>query len=126
MAGASIGFELLNPENLRHELKASNDVHSCLFLVPLFFASVPWFNPPREQRNTNTPQDFIRKLLTVDVDRRMTVEEAERHPWLVATAQSLEAHDLRKNLEEIKIFNAKQKLRAAMKTVRLPPFRPVL
>lgn len=53
----------------------------------------------------------------MDVDSRMTVEQAKRHPWLLADAQSLEARDLRTNLEEIQIFNAKRKLRSAVKTV---------
>jgi serine/threonine protein kinase len=29
-------------------------------------------------------QDFLKKLLTVDPDRRMTIEEAFEHPWLAA------------------------------------------
>lgn len=70
------------------------------------------------------PQDFIRKLLTVDVDTRMTVAQAGKHPWLTANARSLEAHDLGKNLEEIKVFNAKRKLRTAMKTVSSLDLRP--
>lgn len=62
----------------------------------------------------------------MDVERRMTVEQAKRHPWLTATAQSLEAHDLYHNLEEIKIFNAKRKLRTAMKTVSSRALSPPL
>eukprot|EP00903_Cladosiphon_okamuranus_P020574 g18885.t1 len=61
-------------------------------------------------------KDFIRRLLTVDVERRMTAEQATGHPWLTATAESLEAHNLNKNLKEIKIFNAKRKFQAAVRT----------
>lgn len=55
----------------------------------------------------------------MDVDKRMTVEQAKRHPWLTATAESLEARDLNKNLHEIKLYAAKRKLRSTMKTVKL-------
>lgn len=48
----------------------------------------------------------------------MTAGEAKVHPWLRATARDLEAHDLERNLDEFKLFNAKRKLRAALKTVR--------
>lgn len=75
-------------------------------------------SPPSPPSPEYRSQDFIRSLLTVDVDRRMTVEQAKRHPWLTAAAQSLEAHDLNNNLEEIKLFNSKRKLRSAMSTVR--------
>jgi len=48
----------------------------------------------------------------------MTAEQAKRDPWLLATAQSLEARDLRSNLDEFKICYIKQKLRAVVRTVR--------
>lgn len=58
-------------------------------------------------------------MLVVDQDKRMTAEQAKSHPWLLASGQSLEVRDLGENLQEFKVFNAKTKLRAAMKTVRL-------
>lgn len=61
----------------------------------------------------------------MDVEKRMTVEHAKRHPWLTAAAQSLETHDLNKNLEEIKIFNSKRKLRTAMKTASVLTHSPL-
>lgn len=64
-------------------------------------------------------QDFISKLLVVDTDKRLTAEQAKDHPWLLASAESLEVRDLGENLQTFKVFNAKTKLRAAMKTVRL-------
>lgn len=67
------------------------------------------------------PQDFISNLLLVDTTKRLTAEQAKSHPWLLASAESLEAHDLCDNLQTFKVFNAKRKLRAAMKTVRHPP-----
>lgn len=53
----------------------------------------------------------------------MTAEQAKSHPWLLASGQSLEVRDLGENLQEFKVFNAKTKLRAAMKTVRLAETR---
>eukprot|EP00903_Cladosiphon_okamuranus_P012203 g11446.t1 len=73
---------------------------------------------PEDWRNTSIDaKDFISKLLVVDMDKRMTAEQAKSHPWLLASGQSLEVRDLGENLAEFKVFNAKTKLRAAMKTV---------
>lgn len=72
-------------------------------------------------RITHPPQDFISNLLVVDTTKRLTAEHAKSHPWLLASAESLEAHDLCDNLQTFKVFNAKRKLRATMKTVSPPP-----
>ncbi|CAM9301089.1 unnamed protein product [Ectocarpus fasciculatus] len=73
---------------------------------------------PKEWRNiSGEAQDFISNLLLVDTRKRLTAEQAKSHPWLLASAESLEAHDLCENLQTFKVFNAKRKLRAAMKTV---------
>lgn len=63
-------------------------------------------------------QDFISKLLAVDMRKRMTAAQAKTHPWLTASGESLAVRDLGDNLQVFKVFNAKTKLRAAMKTVR--------
>ncbi|CAM9811788.1 unnamed protein product [Scytosiphon promiscuus] len=60
---------------------------------------------------------FIRELLKVDADGRMTAEQARDHPWMLADGSTLEAHDLHNNLEQLKVFQAKRKLRAMLKTV---------
>lgn len=72
------------------------------------------------------PKDFVTRLLTVDAQARMSAEEATTHPWILATEISLEEHDLRCGLMELKILNAKRKLRSAVKTVRSRegPHRP--
>lgn len=57
----------------------------------------------------------------------MTAEEARIHPWLLVDDRSLEAHDLRNNLEQLKLFHAKKKLRAELKKARrttFPAHRP--
>lgn len=68
-------------------------------------------------------QDFIANLLVVDMKYRITAADAKTHPWLTANGESLAGRDLRDNLQTFKVFNAKTKLRAAMKTVRLPYLR---
>lgn len=64
-------------------------------------------------------QDLIRRLLLVDPARRMTATQAMEHPWLLTTGQALAHHNLGKNLEQLRIFNATRKLRAAIKSVRI-------
>lgn len=62
-------------------------------------------------------QDLIRKLLLVDTGKRLTATQAADHPWLLTTGQALAEHNLGKNLEQLRIFNATRKLRAAIKSV---------
>lgn len=62
-------------------------------------------------------KDLIRKLLLVDERRRMTARDAVHHPWLLTTGQSLASHNLGKNLEQLRIFNATRKLRGAIRSV---------
>eukprot|EP00752_Nemacystus_decipiens_P004110 g3760.t1 len=62
-------------------------------------------------------KDLIRRLLLVDPSRRMTATQAMEHPWLLTTGQALAHHNLGKNLEQLRIFNATRKLRGAIKAV---------
>lgn len=63
------------------------------------------------------PQDLIRRLLTVDPKRRLTAAQAVTHPWLLSKDADLLNHNLGVNLEQLKLFNARRKLRAAIKSV---------
>ncbi|CAN0349053.1 unnamed protein product, partial [Hapterophycus canaliculatus] len=63
-------------------------------------------------------QDLIRKLLLVDPARRITATQAAEHPWLETAGQDLAGRNLGRNLEQLRIFNATRKLRAAIRTVR--------
>lgn len=65
----------------------------------------------------NKIQDLIRKLLLVDPARRMDATQAMEHPWLCTTGPSFAQNNLGKNLEQLRIFNATRKLRAAIKSV---------
>lgn len=63
-------------------------------------------------------QDFILNLLVVDVGERMTAPIALSHPWMLMPTRELEERDLGKNLQQLRIFHATRKLRAAIKSVR--------
>lgn len=63
-------------------------------------------------------QDLIRRMLIVDESLRLTARDAVNHPWLQTKGQTLAENDLGRNLEQLRIFNATRKLRAAIKSVR--------
>ncbi|CAN0321987.1 unnamed protein product, partial [Hapterophycus canaliculatus] len=63
-------------------------------------------------------QDLVRRLLTVDPKTRLTAAEACEHPWLSTPREKIAKHNLEASLENLKIFNAVRKLRAAIKSVR--------
>ncbi|CAN0475684.1 unnamed protein product, partial [Hapterophycus canaliculatus] len=65
-------------------------------------------------------QDLIRRLLTVDPKKRMTAAQAVTHPWLLSRDSDLLNRNLGVNLEQLKLFNARRKLRAAIKSVSRP------
>lgn len=70
------------------------------------------------------PQDMISKLLIVDQAQRLTARQALQHPWFEAADGTLAGRDLRDNLQELQVFNAKRKMRAAIQSVR-PIVRPL-
>lgn len=63
-------------------------------------------------------QDLIRRLLTVDPRQRLTASKAVNHPWLLSKDNDLLNNNLKVNLEQLRLFNARRKLRAAIKSVR--------
>jgi len=62
-------------------------------------------------------KDLISKLMTVDPDKRLTARAALRHPWFLAEPDYLVKHHLEKNLDELKRWNARRKLKGAVNTV---------
>lgn len=54
----------------------------------------------------------------MDPAKRMTATQAAEHPWLLTTGASLAGHNLGKNLDQLRIFNATRKLRGAIQSVR--------
>eukprot|EP00903_Cladosiphon_okamuranus_P016963 g15637.t1 len=62
-------------------------------------------------------KDLVQKLFTVDPKRRITAAEACENPWFSIARGNLAEHDLSANLEQLKMFNAQRKFRAAIRSV---------
>jgi calcium/calmodulin-dependent protein kinase I len=63
-------------------------------------------------------KNLIRSLLTVNPQNRRSAKEAlAEDKWMNAGADTLEAVDLGGNLEKLKSFNGKRKMKAAVKAV---------
>lgn len=54
----------------------------------------------------------------VDSNRRMTAKQSLEHPWMLNSGKDLAKNDLSFNQEQLRVFNATSKLRAAIKSVR--------
>ncbi|XP_014115379.1 PREDICTED: calcium/calmodulin-dependent protein kinase type IV-like [Pseudopodoces humilis] len=60
-------------------------------------------------------KDLVRKLIVLDPQKRLTVEQALEHPWVTGKAAKFAHMDsTQRKLQE---FNARRKLKAAMKAV---------
>ncbi|GAX20770.1 calcium/calmodulin-dependent protein kinase I [Fistulifera solaris] len=62
-------------------------------------------------------KDLIRSLLVVKPSARYTATHALSNKWITGDANSLKEHDLADNLKKLKAFNAKRKMKAAVKAV---------
>ena len=61
-------------------------------------------------------KNFIEKLLVIDPTQRLSAKNALDHPWLTSDHVGSDYH-LSDNLEQLRIFGLKRKLRAAVYTV---------
>jgi serine/threonine protein kinase len=75
------------------------------------------FHPDYWGSVSDEAKDLIRGLLTVDANKRLTVEQALAHPWLMKSADELAAHNLDSNLAELKKYQATRKLKAGVKAI---------
>lgn len=82
--------------------------------------------PPHDCSSPSPPfplsrtQDLISKLLIVDPSKRISANEALRHPWIRTDASVLSARELSRAALDIKyVFNPRRKLKAAVGTVML-------
>lgn len=62
-------------------------------------------------------KDLIRGLLTVDPERRLTVEQALAHPWCTASSEELAKHSLDENLVALRKYQVTRKFKAGVKAV---------
>jgi len=62
-------------------------------------------------------KDLISKMLMVPPEKRITAEEALKHPWITSHQDVLSRRDLSENHKEFKKFNARRKFKAAAEAV---------
>jgi serine/threonine protein kinase len=62
-------------------------------------------------------KNLISGLLRVDPRKRLTVEQALQHPWVVRAGSELAARNLQENLKNFKAFLGKRKFKAAVTSV---------
>eukprot|EP01038_Epipyxis_sp_PR26KG_P005854 gene5854-8077_t len=60
---------------------------------------------------------LVRKLLDPNPTTRITAEEALNHKWMKSCPTILENHNLSKNLEDLKRFQIRRKMRAGVRAV---------
>lgn len=63
-------------------------------------------------------KDLISGLLTVDAKKRLTADQALESKWMTSSNVQLAGNDLCETLPELRDFNVKRKLRAAVATIK--------
>ncbi|KAL7062454.1 hypothetical protein AAHC03_0684 [Spirometra sp. Aus1] len=120
------------PEMVRHESYGKPvDAWSCgVFLFVLLSGSLPFYgtrdalytqiltgqyrmNPDIWNSISVEAKDLTMRLLEVNPLRRLTIEEALRHPWICQKARAPKIH-LHDTVEEMKFFNARRRLKGAI------------
>jgi serine/threonine protein kinase len=66
---------------------------------------------------SNTVKDLIRGLLTLNPDRRLTVDQALNHEWFRQTDAVLEKKKLDKSMNELRRFQIRKRFRAAVRAL---------
>ena len=62
-------------------------------------------------------KDLIRGMLTVDPEKRLTVQQCLEHPWLGLDAAALAARNLESNQAALKKYQALKRMKAGVKAV---------
>ena len=75
------------------------------------------FHPDYWSTVSDEAKDLIRGLLTVDMHKRLTVEQALSHPWVQKSDNDLCKRNLDSNLATLRKYQATRKLRAGVKAV---------
>jgi serine/threonine protein kinase len=71
------------------------------------------FNEEYWNHVSEDAKDFVRKILVVDPNERITAKAAIKHPWIKVKARVLSDNDLGSTLTPLRRFNMKRKLKAA-------------
>lgn len=77
------------------------------------------FHPERWAHISDEAKDLIKKLLQVNEDSRLTVQEALDHPWMQDMDSMVLERDLTGNLSQLRQFNAMRKLRASVRVIMM-------
>ncbi len=57
-------------------------------------------------------KDLTLRLLDIDPNRRLNIEEALRHPWIAQKSRAPKTH-LHETVESMKCFNARRRLKVS-------------
>ena len=61
---------------------------------------------------SDSVKDLVQQMLELDPDKRITVEDAIQHPWIMEKGCAPKTH-LHDSVEEMKKFNARRKLKVS-------------
>eukprot|EP00640_Fibrocapsa_japonica_P001450 CAMPEP_0113934478 /NCGR_PEP_ID=MMETSP1339-20121228/1803_1 /TAXON_ID=94617 /ORGANISM="Fibrocapsa japonica" /LENGTH=389 /DNA_ID=CAMNT_0000936297 /DNA_START=53 /DNA_END=1222 /DNA_ORIENTATION=+ /assembly_acc=CAM_ASM_000762 len=75
------------------------------------------FHQPYWDHISSEAKDLINKMLVVNHKQRQSAQELLQHPWICAHDDHLHARDITQTLEEFRKFNAKRKLKGAIRGV---------
>lgn len=75
------------------------------------------FHPEYWQEVSEEAKDLIRRILVVDVSSRLTVDQALAHPWFAGDEEVLNRRVLTYGLSQLRLFQARRKLRAGIRSV---------
>jgi calcium-dependent protein kinase len=121
------------PEVLNKRYNQKCDIWSCGVITYIILSGSPPFNGSSDQdimkkvkigkfsfsdpcwsAMSDKAKDFITKLLTFDIERRPSAEEALQHPWIQETSSAaVEAGLVQGALGNLQSFRADQKLKQA-------------
>jgi calcium-dependent protein kinase len=121
------------PEVLNKKYNHKCDIWSCGVICYIIMSGVPPFNGGTDQEImanvkkgvvkfsdacwssiSDKAKDFITKLLTMDVNTRVSAEEALKHPWIVEmSASKVDSSMVQGAFSNLKTFRADVKLKQA-------------
>jgi len=70
------------------------------------------FDSPYWDNISDTAKNLVKGCLTVDIDKRLTIDKVLSHPWVSGSVSNT---DIKEVLGELKKFNARRKLRAGIR-----------